>query len=228
MTGVELVSVHVPKCAGTSLRLALQRAYGEAEVLGDYADGVLNPAAAMNIDPDRFFARWAAADWTRFPYRAVHGHFHPNKYRTLPARVRATFLRDPLTRLISHYHFWRRAGEPGQNPVRDYMYEQNLSLEDFAHLPSMRYFYTGFFFRDVDMASFDVIGFYETAAQDMARLEKALGVTLDLGRENTNTAPEYARAIEELRSDPAQTGRLRALLSADIAFYETLRERAAG
>ncbi|MFG1422433.1 sulfotransferase family 2 domain-containing protein [Roseixanthobacter liquoris] len=228
MAGVELVSVHVPKCAGTSLRLALQRTYGEAAVFADYADGVANPASAMNIDPDRFFARWAAADWTRFPYRIVHGHFHPNKYRTLPARMRATFLRDPLTRLISHYHFWRRDGGQGQNPVRDYVYEQDLSLEDFAHLPSIRSFYTGLFFRDVDMASFDFIGFYETAAQDMARLEKALGVTLHLGRENTNTTPDYARAVEDLRCDPALTGRLRALLSDDIAFYETLRERAAG
>ncbi|MEP9366028.1 sulfotransferase family 2 domain-containing protein [Xanthobacter sp. VNH20] len=228
MSGVELVSVHVPKCAGTSLRLAVQRAYGEAAVFADYADGVANPASPMNIDPVRFFARWRTADWAQFPYRAVHGHFHPNKYLTLPARVRATFLRHPVNRLVSHYHFWRRHWEDGPHPVRDYMNEQNLSLEEFAHLPTLRYFYTRLYFRDVDMGFFDFIGFHETAAEDVARLEKALGVTLELGRDNTNTTPEYARALDEVSCDAEQTRRLRALLNDDIAFYETLRERAAG
>ncbi|MFG1461529.1 sulfotransferase family 2 domain-containing protein [Xanthobacter sp. DSM 24535] len=228
MTGVELVSVHVPKCAGTSLRLALERAYGGTAVFWDYADGVGNPTSAMNIDPEGFFARWQAADWSTFPYRAIHGHFHPNKYRTLPAKVRATFLRHPLTRLVSHYYFWQRRWEHGSHPVRDYVNERNLSLEAFAHLPIIRYFYTRLYFRDVDMASFDFIGFCETATEDFARLESALGMTLDLGRENMNTTPEYAGALEEVHCDPAQTERLRALLSDDIAFYEALRERAAG
>jgi hypothetical protein len=55
---VELISVHVPKCAGTSMRAALERAYGPASIYVDRESSPANPSSPAHLDPigyrDRF------------------------------------------------------------------------------------------------------------------------------------------------------------------------------
>jgi hypothetical protein len=63
MLRVDLISVHVPKCAGTSLLAALERGLGSDAVYRDYRDGPGNPASPMNLDPDGFFERMGQSDF---------------------------------------------------------------------------------------------------------------------------------------------------------------------
>ena len=52
--GIEVISVHVPKCAGVSLRHVFESAYGDDAVLLDYGDRPADPTSPMNLDPREF------------------------------------------------------------------------------------------------------------------------------------------------------------------------------
>ena len=54
---LEVISVHIPKCAGTSLLHSLEYNYGKNQIYQDYEDRPLNPCSKMNVDPEGFFAR---------------------------------------------------------------------------------------------------------------------------------------------------------------------------
>lgn len=226
MPQLDMISVHVPKCAGTSFFLALAAAYGRDAILRDYGDRPLDPAAPMNLDPEGWLAACDARGADGLAgMRVVHGHFHPHKYRTLPARLRITFLRDPVERLISHYAFWRHMPASG-HALHAYVLEQNLTLDAFARLPFMRRFFTGVFFRDVDLDGFDFVGFQDRARADVERLSKLAGVPLALPSSNANPEPSYRQMVDELRAEDGRLDRLRDLLADDIAFYEKARARA--
>ena len=209
---IELISVHVPKCAGTSLRLALERAYGPASVHGDYADRPLDPAAPMHLDPDGFFGPTPVLPAEA---RVVHGHFHIRKYRTIRASIgRIAFLRHPVARAVSHYDYWNRLA-PAGHALHAYMRERRLDLPAFVRLPFIRRLYRRVLFAGVSRREFDLIGTTETLAADLARLSALLGKELVLPVEN---AAEAMPALE-----PALAAELARLLTDEIAFYESWR-----
>ncbi|HZV08831.1 MAG TPA: hypothetical protein VFF94_03700, partial [Novosphingobium sp.] len=203
---LELISLHVPKCAGSSLRAALAAAYagaGEGAFWADYADRPGNPASAFQLDPAGYHA--AMAGWAPpVGARAVHGHFHPGKYRRHGAgALKAVFLRHPVSRLISHYRFWQALPRHG-HLLHDYMLDTGLDMEGFARLPLQRHFYTGLYLRDVDMGWFDFIGLQEHYAGDVARLAALLGRPLALRHDNAGALPP--------QEDPALIARLEDIL----------------
>jgi hypothetical protein len=223
MTQLEMISVHVPKCAGTSFFRAIEAAYGAGSIRRDYDDRPLDPAAPMNLDPDGWLARSAeAAPGALRGFRVVHGHFHMHKYRGVKARLRVTFLRDPVERLVSHYAFWRNRPGAG-HALHEYVLAQNLTLDAFARLPFLRTCFSEVFFRGVDLGELDFIGFHDRAGADMERLSALAGVRLVLPVTNPNPDPGYRQMVEALHADTARLGRLRDLLADDIAFYEKAR-----
>ena len=77
----------------------------------------------------------------------IHGHFLPLSYRHLARRADVrfvTWLREPIDRLLSHYHYWRRAADSDardtlQDPMQDKVqrrlervHARDLSLYRFA------------------------------------------------------------------------------------------------
>ena len=158
-----VVSVHLPKTAGTSFGAALRRAYGEA-YLEDYGDLPMQHAPWKR--------QWRAlraairgADVLPEPVRCVHGHFLAAKYRFLARRQKVcyiTWLRDPVERIASHYHFWRRdyAGDDPAQPLRNRVLREEWSFERFALGPEMRDVYRRYLWR-FDPRRFDFIGITE-------------------------------------------------------------------
>jgi hypothetical protein len=205
---LELISVHVSKCAGSSFLRALREAYGAQCVFADYSDRPGDPAAPMNLDP----AGFVAADH-RLPMgiRAVHGHFHVDKYRSYPDSVpRVAFLRHPVERTLSHYHYWMQLPSVGHR-LHDYVLARQLDLVAFARLPFIRRFYSGVMFRDVWMERFHFIGHFEMIRGDVEELGRLLGRTLELGTENAG-APRDELAL-------ATRVELEEILREDIDFY---------
>lgn len=205
---LELISVHVSKCAGSSFLNALRNAYGPENVFEDYADRPGDPASSMNLDPDGFFAAQPALpDATR----VVHGHFHVDKYRRLPDSIpRIAFLRHPVERTLSHYHYWMQLPSVGHR-LHDYVLSRQPDLLAFARMPLIRRFYLGVMFRDAWMERFHFIGRFESIQHDVAELGCLLGRDLELGTENTG-APRDELAV-------ATRTELKEILSEDIAFY---------
>jgi hypothetical protein len=228
MHRLRLIFAHVPKAGGTAIATLLARQFGPA-LLHDQ-DRPADPSAPMNIDPAGFLERQAREGYGFLAGKAaVTGHIWPRKYEPIEADVRATILRHPVARTISHYFFWTSNFKFKEHPLRQYVVEQQLDLLSFARLPAIRHFYAGQMFRDVDMSRFDVIQRYETLEVEGEAFIAKLGVAGPIAVVNA-TEPLLSEAKRRERDaakhDPKIRAALNTLLADDIRFYEGTLERA--
>src|SRR3546814_8523758 len=97
-----LFFIHIPKTAGTSLRLALEQALGEERICYDY--GVSSP----HTEPDLARLAYPVADMYRVEralapqrYRLIGGHVQTIRYLPMiPVARSFTFIRNPVDQLI--------------------------------------------------------------------------------------------------------------------------------
>ncbi|KQT53611.1 hypothetical protein ASG52_05730 [Methylobacterium sp. Leaf456] len=212
-----IVFVHVPKCAGTSLRQGIAAAIGEDRIFLDYDNNPANPASAHRIDPEGSARRFADGAAALLGRRIAYGHLHPAKYRAVWPEARwMTVLRDPIDRLISHYFFWKQDAGFASHPIRDYVLRHELSLIDFARLPFSRFFLHRTYFGGLQLQDFSFVG----RAEDFAGIAGAIGdvleTTVPVLAVNAGRMRGEARSQEEIeRARPA----LAELLADEIAFY---------
>jgi hypothetical protein len=138
----------MPKTAGLSFRASLEEYFGD-RFRHDYQDYPLAQLADKRRDHARRWgetvqpAEFAGVD-------CVHGHFLPLKYlrlaETLPCRF-VTWLREPVARLVSHYHYWQQTYDPASDltsSLHRRVVEEGWSLERFCLAPELRNVYTEF------------------------------------------------------------------------------------
>ncbi len=214
-----LVSLHLPKTAGTSLRYAMRAHYG-MRLLEDYdAPPMQQPRGRRELAA--IIAGMSADKWLAKDVAAIHGHFLPVQYRiALRGRnVRyATWLRDPVERVLSHYHYWRRdyAGDDPAQPLRNRMHAEGWSLERFCLGPEMRNLYRQYLW-GFDPARFEFIGITERYETDFARFAQRY---LDGDCTASVELPNPDRDGERYAIDPALRGRIAQHHAADVALYE--------
>jgi len=222
-----IISVHMPKVAGTSFLHQLKKLYGEEMVLLDYNDDPSNPLSIVNIDPnyyDVFPVKTIA------PYKVVHGHFHPHKYINVNNAFWLTFLRHPIANVKSIYDFWS-AHEKGfwDHPIFEYFKAEQLSLIRFAMIPAVRYLYTQSYFGGFDMTQFDFIGDYARYDDELLRLGNRLGANFDLKVRHNTTAEYFKDELDSEYSGSAisdvEHEELAQILKKDINFYTTYKGR---
>lgn len=165
-----LVSVHLPKTAGTSFLNILEQHYGK-RLWRDYADRPLHSgrrsvrarAFTQGVKAGLFSGALKDVD-------CIHGHFLPLKYRFL-ARRRSlgfiTWLRDPVERLASHYHYWLRSYDPAQaGRLHRRVVEEGWDLERFCMSEELRNIYSRFLW-GFPLERFDFLGLTEHFASDL-------------------------------------------------------------
>ncbi len=219
---IDILFVHVPKTGGTSVKAALIEAYGQGDVYHDYEDEPGNPTKPISFDPDGYLKRrQAMLDAELGGRKVVTGHLWAKKYEHARVRVAATVLRSPIERALSHYFFWLSGRWP-HHAIQTYVVDEQLSFEDFVRLPMIRYLYTGLFFRDVDMASFDVIVPHQDLRRRWLELSAMFGTDVPLRDLNAtgDVMPAYAQRAGDILNDARQLAVLRDILSADQRFYE--------
>ncbi len=95
---VELVSLHIPKTAGTSFRNILKEVYGEERVVR------FDINRFISIENEEFKEKKLPSQ-----IRVIHGHFPYDQLMeqvALPEGVPViTWLRDPVKRVISNYYY---------------------------------------------------------------------------------------------------------------------------
>ena len=178
----------------------------------------------MNIDPSGFLERFGRnSDATLNGKLAVVGHFWIRKYDQVAADVRATVLRHPIERAIAHYFYWKTRDSHGQL-LHDYVRRYDLTFMDFVRLPTIRWFYTRTFFRDVDMSQFDLVGCFEKCAQDWGVFLRGMGLEPNARMRHLNATADldesYDTRRQEIFQDTVVMARLRELMAEDIEFYE--------
>lgn len=190
-----LISLHLPKTAGTSFLVALKSYFGQS-LMEDYGDHPLHKGTSR-----RNFHAVHACLRNAFPPsylktpECIHGHFLPLKYilLNLPARKRyVVWMRDPVERLASHYFYWTRNYDPhNAGLLHRKVVEENWTLERFCLGPEMRNTYSKFLW-GFPLSRFDFIGiteFYDTEIEQFSR--RILGASMD--NQQKNVSPHGVR-----------------------------------
>lgn len=99
-----IIFMHIPKTAGTSFRTAARDFYKRRNILRDYGeDSELTSQEIMQfIYNNKDVAKLREASLS---YKLITGHFPAAKYKNIftDAPI-VTFVRDPVERVVSHYH----------------------------------------------------------------------------------------------------------------------------
>ena len=202
---VQLISVHIPKTAGTAFRQVLLDVYGVDKVLDDYPpDRIYDPATVIHPN-----------------IGVIHGHFLPTKYYHLfPKAKRIVWLRHPIFRLISEYFFAKNI-QDYNNIIHAQLLEKELSLLEFAQIPAMRNFLTRHL-AGTQLQEFDFVGIQEFYDRDLITLQKLMGWReFSPTIQNSNPDLEYQQRLQEIMSDDILIARLAQLNEADLKLYES-------
>jgi hypothetical protein len=180
------VSVHIPKTAGTTLGLVLDRVFRK-RVLMDYPDDALEERADPQIA--------AHADFVSGYFKGIHGHFSVRRHLTTfpQARLIAT-LRHPVDRVISQY--LHELNDDGAASAYHRAIRDGMTVVDFAGAPGVGDAMTRFL-AGVDLRDYDLLLMSDRLGESLHVLNYVLG-NLDipqhfgtppvLPRENQGTA----------------------------------------
>lgn len=212
-----LVSLHLPKTAGTSFGAALEGHFG-ARLRRDYGDLPLNtPADTRNASA--LHAALALDDGGLQDVACIHGHFLPVKYLLQAGRrdVRfVTWMRHPVDRMVSHYRFWRRHPPPSPAYALHWrMHAEDWSLETFCLAPDLRDVYTQFLWA-FPLETFDFIGITEHYEADFARFSRRY---LDGAAQPARLNVGNTGADDAVQPDAALRQRIERFHARDMALY---------
>jgi len=211
-----LVSVHIPKTGGVTFREWLEAWAGD-RLVHDYADRPLAPEPAF-ARVRRRLARPSLPPGTR----VVHGHFRASKYRRSHPDARlVTWFRDPIERLVSHYHYWQRVPDLDNATCRRLL-DEKLSLVEFARIPEMRDVHSRFL-DGVPVSAFAFVGLTEAYDESLRLFGRLFGLEPPSQSAQRNANPERGESGYVL--DPADREALRALNQRDLELDAAARQR---
>ena len=161
---LEIVSIHVPKCAGTTFLGVLRSVYGQERVYRDYSDFPASGRSLMNTD----FTKWEKTkkredinNIKRLGFNVVHGHFINSKYNEFTGAKKVAWIRDPVDRIVSHYFHAKKRKDTIQ--LEEFI--EDKYIKDFMYL----------FLRTTNPDDFDFIGISEIFEQEVDRLAEMMG-----------------------------------------------------
>ena len=186
-----VIFVHIPKAAGTSLKQALVEANSEGAFCFDYGRPMAKGSLRRKID-----CLYHSVYGSRPLGRIIFGHFLVGKYarpglssfRKDPRFKYAVFLREPLQRAISHFHFWKRTLVPGHRVWETFMRE-NWDIERFLLGDEHRNFQSQFLWR-FNLSQFDFVGLAERYEESLRMLGAAIPLLADLNARKENVNPQ--------------------------------------
>lgn len=218
-----LISLHLPKTAGTSF-LALLRAHFGDQLREDYADMPLHDAPlrrrtrALRAGFGHAVTAGGFADT-----QCVHGHFLALKYRYLRTQESpqfVTWLRDPVERLASHFYYWQRSYDPAHaGSLHRRMMDEAWDFERFCFAPELRDLYAQFLW-GMPLRRFAFVGVTEHYAADVhAFSARYLGGRAIPAPENTNDDREVGARTATYVTDAKLRQAIERFHAKDMALY---------
>jgi len=204
-----LISVHVPKCAGTSFRQVLSALFG-AQVWYNYGTIFTQEQARSELVPPGA--------------RVIHGHFFADAFdRVIPDHRLITWVRHPVERVVSNYQHFLRSPDMRDECCRA-LHEQRLDLRGFADLDWMRNLTTRYL-ANKPVEDFEFIGITEDFEGSIRRFCKTFGYVRPrkLPHENVNRG----RTAELYDVSPGDRAFILDRNRADLDWYHRASERIA-
>ncbi len=169
-----IVSIHMPKTAGTSFRALLEVHFGNRllwDANGDF--GCENSDTTLNTEYERYRvveeASLRIAEMDLANVECIHGHLHAHKYLLLSTKRKVTFvtwLRNPVDRLLSQFYFWKREANAPMSHLHVKFIEEDWSLERFCFEPKVKDMY-GDLLWGFSAENLDFIGITEYFEEDL-------------------------------------------------------------
>ncbi len=226
---MDVISVHVPKTAGSTFGKLLETVYGAERIVLDYQDLPMNPLSRYHVDHEGWKSSAAAEVRSIGPdFRAIHGHFPVEKYEEVfPEARRIAWVRHPASWVISLYYFWKNVPTTTHPLVRR-LHADNISLDEFAQDPTARNRISSVFLGGRPLEAFAFLGIQEHFDEDFGALVRMMGwPQVESCVVNESPEPGYSARIRELHQDARLIDRLISLNEKDMALYEeALRLRA--
>lgn len=203
-----IFSVHIPKTAGTSFRMALEERYGEKLAL---YYGVQDPktTGSLRVPLGQLAARVEALQAEGV--EVLHGHFTVTSVKPLitdPSRQLWTWLRDPVERTVSQFDFYRER-KLDLAKLAGKVKSGEILLKDFVRLRSVRDIQSHYL-RGVDLSEFGFVGITE-------RFE--LGLALLFGAEAPQLKRRYNATDERSQTRAPMRAHLLRANAQDMALY---------
>lgn len=171
-----IISIHIPRTAGTSFRTFLTSQFGEKLYL-DYGDPILVNDYLRNSNA-YFLSKYNRIVKNKFSnVECIHGHFLPYKYRNQSTHSQIKYIiwiRDPIDRLVSHYNFIKNSQFNSNNnsPYQKKVLLQNWSFEKFCTDNTILNLLSKFLWK-FDIEDFDFVGRIEDYQSDLALFSKS-------------------------------------------------------
>ncbi|WP_394128920.1 hypothetical protein [Shewanella maritima] len=170
---VEWISYHIPKTAGTSLRVAFEQIFKKKQIKLCYKD-------SFSKEMSKGFPVWCSSN-----IRMIHGHFkvHPNHNLIYPNAKKIIWLRQPAERAWSMVNHWVRMGNFPE-PALKLIKEKPCLVEDIEKLfmtlliePRLNASFAIYdsYLKHANPSDFYFIGNSDIFSDDLKRLSSMLG-----------------------------------------------------
>lgn len=209
---LSLISVHIPKTAGTSFRKTLKSNFGEKRVI----------RLDMMLKQQNLKVNEVPYEEDALPtdIEVVHGHFRPSDLiQRFPETERVpviTWLRDPVERVISNYYYLEKHLKAELNEAGrglNILKIMQRSLLEYARADMARNRQSRFL-KGMPLEDFKFVGILEHYSEDLAELGRRLDWDdVEEVRDNV-TSSEKPVVSDEVRAEIAR------LNEEDIALYK--------
>lgn len=208
-----LVSLHIPKTAGTSFRRILEQLYG--------------PLLQYYYDHD--FDKVADAPQLEIPawVRALHGHFRVDVFASKVSNpCLITWFRDPVERALSSYHqIIRNIARAEDDRLVSKMKKREFSVIDFVRDDEYKE-QLSWYLHGTPLNEFAFIGLTEEFNQSIHLFQYTFGLRFEFEDHRLNVnpakrrkgAPAYYQVSDEVRELVRQE------LLEEISYYQRARE----
>ena len=168
---IELISLHIPKTAGTSFRTILEEFYGRRSVVR--FDIYKSGEVYLKDKPIKGNSLGRRT-------RVLHGHFSfqdlTSKVDYDPAIPVVTWLRHPIQRTLSNYYFLNKiiAERLKERPEENLMKRMGRSLMEFVAQEENQNIMSRFL-EGADLEQFKFVGIQDDFEEELVRFEKTMG-----------------------------------------------------
>lgn len=209
---IQLISVHIPKTAGTSFRNTLKTVYGEQQVVRLDIDLV---HSVLKINEQSFEEKRLHKK-----HQVIHGHFSPTllkaHFKIEPDIPFITWLRNPVDRVISNYYYLEKRLKEELNETGkglNILSKMQRSLIEYAGAEANRNRMSKFL-AGKPLKEFLFVGLTEYYSEDLVDLSSALGWEDFKELRHNVTGTDYSIVPQDVRDE------IKKLNKEDEALYQ--------